>query len=322
LGIPRISFLNSKELDIAFLLDSVPSKSLLHNFTQDVPETLEGVTFEYGELARKLGLLSPNGGLPKFHFLCTSLTDERGTVFSDVSEKYKNLLKPFQVIIGKAKADYSATKRIEDLGDFAGLWENRSSLLEKAQEIARTKFRLPDYTIFLLLSLSGRFGMPCMVHDKYIFVDAQRQQEDFIVDAVFHELLHQLLLGYRYSTEGKFFVGHFLWQPRRAMMEEIILPCLQMELSDDSEKRKIERENVLHLEKSRKFLEPFKPLFSRVLHDWEEEYIRSQTTKFQEFIDMCTRKYLKPLDFISAMRKRAHTVDVRNTNLTSSGSST
>jgi hypothetical protein len=95
-----------------------------------------------------------------------------------------------------------------------------------------------------------------------------------------------------------------------------------MELSDDSEKRKIERENVLHLEKSRTFLEPFKPLFSRVLHDWEEEYIQSQTIKLQEFIDICTRKYLKPLDFISAMRKTAHTVDVRNTDLTSSGSST
>jgi hypothetical protein len=292
-------------MDVAFLLNSIPPKSLLHNFAQDVPKTLEGMALEYEKLARKHGLLSSKEGLPKFHFLCTSLTDEHGTVFPDVNEKYKNLLKPFQVLIEKAKADYSATKHIEDLGNYVGLWEKRSSLLEKAQEIARTEFRLPDYTIYLLLSLSNKFGMPCMVHDKYVFVNAQKQQEDFVVDAVFHELLHQLLLGYRYSTEGKFFVGHLLWQPRRAMMEEIILPCLQMELTEDSEKHKIERENVLHLEKSRVFLEPFKPLFSKILHVWEEEYIQSQTIKLQEFIDMCTRKYLKPLNFISAMSARA-----------------
>jgi hypothetical protein len=142
-----------------------------------------------------------------------------------------------------------------------------------------------------------------MVHDKYVFVNAQKQQEDFVTDAVFHELLHQLLLGHRYSTEGKFFVGRFLWQPRRAMMEEIVLPCLQMELFEDSEKRKTERERVLHLEERLTFLKPFKPFFSKVLYDWEEEYMLSQNLKLQEFIDMCTRKYFKPLTFVYAMRK-------------------
>jgi hypothetical protein len=87
------------------------------------------------------------------------------------------------------------------------------------------------------------------------------------------------------------------------MMEEIVLPCLQMELSEDSEKRKAEREHVLHLEERLTFLEPFKPLFSKVLHDWETEYVPSQDLKLQEFIDMCTRKYLKPLNLLSAMRK-------------------
>jgi hypothetical protein len=290
-------------MDVAFLLNSLSSKSLIHGFAQNIPTALEGLALEYEEFAEKHGLFSPSEGLPKFHFLCASLIDERGTVFSDVNEKYRNSLRPFRVLIEGAEADYSATRRIEELGDYAGLWEKRSSSLEKAQEIARTKFRLSDYTVFFLLSLSGRFGMSCMVHDKYVFVDVQNQQEDFMVDAVFHEMLHQLLLGHRFSTEGKFFVGHFLWQPRRAMMEEIILPCLQMELSEDSERRKRERENVLHLEKSRAFLEPFKPLFSKVLYAWEEEYMLSQNVKLQEFIDECTRKYLKPLDFMSAMRK-------------------
>jgi hypothetical protein len=294
---------NSKEIDVAFLLNSLSRKSLTHGCAQNIPKALDGLALEYEGFAEKHGLFSRSEGLPKSHFLCTSLIDERGTVFPDVYEKYKSSLKPFQVLIERAKADYLATRRVQDLGDYVGLWEKRSESLEKAQEIARTKFRLSDYTVFLLLSLSGQFGMPCMVHDKYVFVDAQKQQEDFVVDAVFHELMHQLLLGHRYSTEGKFFVGHLLWQPRRAMMEEIVLPCLQMELSEDSEKRKTEREGVLHLEKNRTFLEPLKPLFSKVLHDWEEEYVPSQKVKLQEFIDSCTRKYLKPLDF---MRKMAH----------------
>jgi hypothetical protein len=303
-------------MDVAFLLNSLSPKSLMHRFTQEIPKTLEALVPEYEALAEKHGLFSPNEGLPKFHFLCTSMIDEHGTVFPDVNEKYKNSLKPFQNLIERAEADYSAAKSVEELGDYAGLWEKRSSIMEKAQEIARTKFRLSDYTVVLLLSLSGRFGMPCMVNDQYVFVNAQRQQEEFIVDAVFHELLHQLLLGYRYSTEGKFFVGHFLWQPRRAMMEEIIVPCLQMELSEDSEKREIEKENIMHLEKSRKFLEPFKPLFSKVLHDWETEYMPSKSIKLQEFIDKCTQKYLKTLDFMFAMRKMARTMSNTSTNLT------
>jgi hypothetical protein len=92
----------------------------------------------------------------------------------------------------------------------------------------------------------------------------------------------------------------------------MVLPCLQMELSEDSEKRKMERERVLHLEERLIFLEQFKPFFSKVLHDWEEEYMRSQNLKLQEFIDVCTRKYLKPLNFMSAMRK----MSVRSTNPT------
>jgi hypothetical protein len=312
--------MNSKKMDVAFLLNSLSPKSLMHGFTQEIPKTLEALVPEYEALAEKHGLFSPNEGLPKFHFLCTSMIDERGTIFPDVNKKYKNSLKPFQTLIERAEADYSATRSVEELGDYAGLWEKRSSIMEKAQEIARTKFRLSDYTVFLLLSLSGRFGMPCMVNDQYVFVDAQKQQEEFIVDAVFHELLHQLLLGHRYSTKGKFFVGHFLWQPRRAMMEEIIVPCLQMELSEDSEKRKIERENILHLEKSRTFLEPFKPLFSKVLHDWETEYMPSKSIKLQEFIDKSTQKYLKTLDFMLAMRKMARSMNA-STNPTVMNSS-
>ena len=321
MSVPRISFVNSKAVDVAFLLNSLSPRSLIHGFTQDIPETLEGVVPEYQEFAKRHYLFSPNEGMPKFHFLCTSLIDEGGTVFPDVNEKYRSSLKPFQVLIEKAKAGYSSTRRVEELGDYVGLWEKRSSLLEKAQEIARTKFRLSDYTVLFLLSLSGKFGMPCTVHDQYVFVDAQKQQDDFVVDAVFHELLHQLLLGYRYSTEGKLFVGHFLWQPRRAMMEEIVLPCVQMELSEDSEKRKTERESVLHLEQSRTFLEPFKQSFSKVLNDWESEYMPSPNVKLQEFIDKCTRKYLKPLDFMSAMRKIARAVSASNSNPTPTSSS-
>jgi hypothetical protein len=300
---------NSEEIDLAFLLNSVSSKSLIHRFTRNIPKLLERANLEYQELAVKQGLFSRNEGMPKFHFLCTSLVDEHGTIFPDVNEKYGNSVKPFQAFIAKAKTDYSATRHIEEFGDYADLWEKRSPSLEKAQEIARTKFRLSSYTVFFILSLCDKFGMPCMVHDQYVFVDAQEHQEDFIADAVFHELLHQLLLGYRYSTEGKLFVGHLLWQPRRAMMEEIVLPCVQMEFSEDPDKRETERENVLHLEESRKFLEPFKPLFSKVLHDWETDYMPSSNLKLQEFIDKCTRKYLKPIGFMSAMRKTAQAMN-------------
>lgn len=302
-SVPRTSFANSGDMDFAFLLNSLSPKSLIHRFAENIPRELRRLALEYEEFAEKHGLLSPRDGLPKFHFLCTSLVDERGTVFPDINKKYERSLKPFQVLIEKGRVDYSATRRMEELGDFVSLWEKRSSSLEKAQEIARTRFRLSDYTVFFLLSLSGRFGMPCMVHDKYVFVNAQTQQEEFIVDAMFHELLHQLLLGYRYSAEGKFFVGRFLWQPRRAMMEEIVLPCLQMEICEDSEKRREKREFVLHLEEHLKFLKPFKPFFSKVLHDWEEDYVVSQNVNLQGFIDKCARRYLKPLKFISAMRQ-------------------
>lgn len=300
---PRVSFANSEEMDVAFLLNSLSPKSLIYRFRQNVPRELEGLAQEYERFAEKHNLHSPREGLPKFHFLCASLVDDEGSVFPDVSDKYRKSREPFRVLIEKGKKGYSATKSVGNLGNFAGLWEKSSLSLEKAQEIARIEFRLHDYTVFVLLSLSSRFGMPCMVHDKYVFVNAQEEQEGFIVDAVFHELLHQLLLGYRYSVENKFFVGRFLWQPRRAMMEEMVLPCLQMEICEDSEKREEKREFVLHLEEHLTFLKPFRPFFAKVLHDWEEEYTLSQNMNLQGFIDKCARKYLKPLKFISAMRQ-------------------
>jgi hypothetical protein len=147
-------------MDVAFLLYSSSPKSLIHRLTQNTPGEHEELALEFEGLAEKHGLFSPREGLPKFHFLCTSLVDERGTVFPDVNEKYGRSLKPFQVLIEKGKVEYSATRRMEELGDFVGLWEKRSLLLEKAQEIARTKFRLSDYTVFVLLSLFGR-GIYC-----------------------------------------------------------------------------------------------------------------------------------------------------------------
>lgn len=303
MGVPKVFFVNNEEMDLAFLLNSLSPKSLIHRFAQNIPRELEELALEYQEFAEKHGLFSQRHGLPKFHFLCASLVDDQGTVFPDVNKKYGKSWESFRAFIEKGKKDYYATRSVGELGDFVGLWEERSLLLEKAQEIARIGFRLSNYRIFVLLSLSGRFGMPCMVHDKYVFVNVQEQQEEFIVDAVFHELLHQLLLGYRYSAEGKFFKGHFLWQPRRAMMEEMVLPCLQMEICEDSEKRKEKREFVLHLEEHLRFLKPFKPFFSKVLLDWEEDYMLSQNVNLQGFIDKCARKYLKPLKFVSAMRQ-------------------
>ena len=298
-----MSFVNSEEMDVAFLLNSLSPKSLIHRFRQNAPRELEGLAREYERFAEEHNLHSPREGLPKFHFLCASLVDDEGSVFPDVREKYRKSREPFRVLIEKGKKGYSATRSVGQLGDFVGLWEKSSLLLEKAQEIARIGFRLHDYRVFVLLSLSGRFGMPCMVHDEYVFVNAQEQQEGFIVDAVFHELLHQLLLGYRYSVESKFFVGRFLWQSRRAMMEEMVLPCLQMEICEDSEKREEKREFALHLEDHLTFLKPFRPFFSKVLHEWEENYVKSQNVNLQGFIDTCAKKYLKPLRFISAMRQ-------------------
>jgi hypothetical protein len=141
-----------------------------------------------------------------------------------------------------------------------------------------------------------------MVHDKYVFVNAQKGEEEFVVNATFHEMLHQLLLGHRYSTEGQFFTGRFLWQPRRAMIEEIALACLEMELSMNSEERNKKRERVLHLNEHLPFLTPFEPLFSKILQDWES-YISSQNMNLQNFINGCAQKYLKPLKLLSLMRR-------------------
>jgi len=302
-SVPRVSFVNNGGIDVAFLLYSLSPKSFIPHSRQEVPRKLEGIAQEYELFGEKNDLWSPRDGLPKFHFLCTSLVDNQASIFSDVNRKYGDLTEPFQVLVEKAKLAYSVDRQLEELGDLSSLWKESSSLIESAQEIARIRFRLSDYAVFVLLSLSGKFGMPCMVHDKYIFINAQEQQGEFIMDAVFHELLHQLLLGHRYSREGKFFVGHFLWQPRRAMMEEVVLPCLRMEICDDVEIRRKERERVLHLEQHLPFLEPFTPLFPKVLQDWEEEYMQSQSENLQDFIDKCTRKYLSPLKFMFLMRK-------------------
>jgi hypothetical protein len=299
---PRVTFKNNAEMDVAFQLHSLSPKSFFYEGKQNTQQD-HTLLQAWNEFANKSGLYSPRDGLPKFHFLCASLCGSRGSVFPDVNKKYGNLLNPFQSLIARAKASYSADKKSSDLGDFEGLWKTRYSSLGKAQEIARIKFRLPEYSVFLLLSLSGRFGMPCMVDDEYIFISSQKGQDSFIVDAAFHELLHQLLTGYRCSTEPKFYTGHMLWQPRRAMMEEIVLPCLQMELCEDHEEREKARESVLHLEEHRPFLRPFKPMFPKILHDWEQQYIPSQDTNLQAFIDQSTRRYLNPLKFMSSMRQ-------------------
>lgn len=299
---PQVSFSSNEEIDLAFLLSSLSPKSLIHQSRQDISRKLETLAQNYERFAEKSSLYSQRDGLLKHHFLCASLVDSQGSIFSDVNKKYENLLAAFRTLIASGKGFYSATKQMSDLGDFVSVWKKRCFSLENVQEIARISFRLPKYSVFILLSLSGKFGMPCMTHDKYIFVNAQKGEERFIVNATFHELLHQLLLGYRYSTEGKFFVGRFLWQPRRMMIEEIVLACLQMELYEDLEKRKEERERVLHLDRHLRFLKPFKPLFPKILRDWEENYMSSQNMNLQKFVDKCARKYLKPLKFISLMR--------------------
>lgn len=51
-------------------------------------------------------------------------------------------------------------------------------------------------------------------------------------------------------------------------VEEIVFPCLQMELCEGPKEREKGRETVLHLDQSRPFLRPFKSLFSKVLRDW------------------------------------------------------
>jgi hypothetical protein len=301
MNLPKVSFVNNEEMDIVFLLYSSYPNSFTYHSKQKIPKELETLAQDYGQFAKKNGLYSPRDGLPKFHFLCASLVGSQGSVFPDVNEKYRKMVEPFHALIANGKTLYSATKQMNGLGDFFSLWKTRYSSLENAQKIARITFRFPEYSIFLLLSLSSKFGMPCMVHDKYIFVNAQEGQEAFIVDATFHELLHQLLLGSRCKAEGKFFVGHFLWQPRRAMIEEIVIPCLQMELCEDSERRKKERERVLHLDEHLPFLKPFRPLFPKILRDWEEKYMLHHNINLQTFIDKCTRQYLNPLKFMSWM---------------------
>lgn len=299
--LPQISFTNNRLLDLAFVLNTLSSKSPIHCFRKEIPTELEMLARDYTRFAAKNSLFSPRDGMLKFHFLSASLVSDRGSVFPDVNKKYQKLVVPFKNLIENGKTLYSSGRKISDLGNFVSLWNECCFSLENVQKIARLKFRLKEYSIFLLLSLSGRFGMPCMVHDKYVFVNAQKGEEEFLIKAVFHELLHQLLLGHRFSTEGKFFTGHFLWQPRRAIMEEIALACLEMELSTDPEEQKKKRDRVLHLDKHLPFLTPFKPLFSKVLQDWES-YISSQNVNLQNFIDECTRKYLKPLKFLFLVR--------------------
>lgn len=147
--------MNNGGVDVAFLLYSSAPKSFIPHSRQKVPRTLEGIAQEYELFGEKNDLWSPRDGLPKFHFLCTSLVDDQASVFSDVNRKYGDLTEPFRVLVEKAKLAYSVDRQLEDLGDLSSLWKKRSSLIENAQEIARIKFRLPDYAVFMLLSLSG-----------------------------------------------------------------------------------------------------------------------------------------------------------------------
>ena len=299
LNIPKVHFLSNKEVDLAFLLYSLPPESFIHQFMGKLSGQFENLAEVFVEFAKKNGLYSPREGLPKFHYLCVSLLNSQGSIFPDVVKRYKKLVKPFRSIIKKLQNYYQINNQLNDVISFPN--EKRSHL-EKMQKIARMEFRLPEYYVLLISSLSGRFGMPCMVHDKYIFINAQQSDKEFVIEAVFHELSHQLLLGYRYLTEEKFFTGHFLWQPRRAMIEEIALACLEMEICEDPKERKEMHERVLHLDEHLKFLKPLKSLFPKILYEWEENYIPTGTLNLQEFIDYCTRKYLNPLRFILLMR--------------------
>jgi hypothetical protein len=240
--------------------------------------------------------------------MCASLLEGQGSVFPDVNKKYQELFGPFKSIISNAKA-LSSPEEDSDLRGFEQLWAEKNSLLGRAQEIGRIKFRLPEYSVFLLRGLSGKFGMCCMVHDRYVFVNASKGQESFRASATFHELLHQLLAGYRCTTEGKLFTGHLFWHPRRMMAEEIVIPCLQMELCENPEERKKERETVLHLDESRPFLRPFRSLFPKVLRDWEEEYMKSQDKNLQSFVDQVTRRYLGFHRFVLSMRQMSESAE-------------
>jgi hypothetical protein len=263
----------------------------------------------YNDFAAKSGLYSQRDGGFKFHFLCASLLGGQGSVFADVNKRYQKLFAPFESLIAKANVLRPSVERTDDPGDFEQLWENRYSMLGKAQEIARIRFRLPEYSVLLLRGLSGKFGMCCMVHDKYIFVNAQRGQDSFKVDAAFHELLHQLLLGHRCETESRFFANHLFWHPRRMMVEEIVLPCLQMELCEGPGEKERERETVLNLDQSRPFLRPFKSLFPKVLRDWEEEYMTSQDLNLQAFVDLMAHRYLRIYKFVLSMRQMSESME-------------
>ena len=257
----------------------------------------------FGEFAQRNSLYSQRDGGFRFHFLCASLLDSKGSVYPDVNRRYGVMVSPFKSLVSQAKAPAHPVEKPQGEGDFEPLWDKRRSCLGKAQDIARIEFRLPEYSVVLLHHLTGKFGMCCMVHDRYVFVNAQAGEDSFKADAVFHELMHQLLAGHRCATEGRFFAGQFLWHPRRMMVEEIVLPCLQMELCDDPREREEERETVLQLDKSRPFLGPFKPLFPKILHDWEHEYICTSDANLQDFVDRMVRKYLKFHMFILSMRK-------------------
>lgn len=303
-----MTFGSSEEVDAAHRLYCSSPKSVLYYCREDRREG-DSLLRAYKEFADKSGLYSRRDGGFRFHFLCASLLGDPGSVFADVVKKYQGLVVPFKSLISEAKALRPPNEGSDGLGDFKQLWEERFPLLGKAQEIARIRFRLPEYSILLLRGLSGKFGMCCMVHDKYVFVNAQKGQDSFMVEATFHEMLHQLLLGYRCETEGRFFTGHLFWHPRRMMVEEIVLPCLQMELCEGSKERSEGRETVLHLDKSRPFLRPFKSLFSKVLRDWEEEYMRSRGANLQAFVDQMTRRHLRLHKFMLSMRQMSESVE-------------
>jgi hypothetical protein len=297
-----VSFGNNDGIDAAHRLYSSSPKSVLYHCKPDIgdePPLLRA----FSEFAEKNGLYSQRDGSFKFHFLCASLLDSQGSVYPDVNRRYGRLVSPFKSLVSQVRALPQPEEKAHKAGDFEQLWERRRSSLGRAQEIARIKFRLPEYSVILLRHLTGKFGMCCMVHDRYIFVNAQAGEDSFQAGAVFHELLHQLLAGHRCEIEGKFFTGRFLWHPRRMMVEEIVLPCLQMEVQEDSKDRERERETVLHLEESRPFLSPFTPLFSKILRDWEQEYMSSLDMNLQDFVDRMVRRYLKFHRFVLLMGK-------------------
>jgi hypothetical protein len=304
---PSVGFGTRRETDVAFQLYSSSPKSLLYYCRQNGHE--ERTLTRFNDFADRNGLYSGRDGLPKFHYLCASLLDAQGSVFADVNGRWQGLIDSFRHIVMDVEALLQAEGDANGFEGFEALWRERYSSLAKAQEVARIRFRLPEYSVLFIRGLRGKFGQCCMVHDKYVFINAQRDQTAFAVEATFHELLHQLLAGHRYATEGKFFTGRFLWQPRRAMAEEIVIPCLEMQLCDDPKEREKKRTTVLHLDESHPFLRPFKSLFPKILRDWEEEYMRSRDTNLQDFINHMTRKYLNLVKFMASVRQVSESVE-------------